>query len=148
MLAIMYISVFICTHISIYTRTYIGTYNKTVRRMHLSSCGCQIGTEVRRNVIMTPLLRQNDVQTSFGRNHGVIITLRVNREKVITLFRGSSRPLICEPVWEVQHDSSNRYTVLLYFVLSGLYPLKRKCHFDEIFNIGCTGSCHRDNFRC
>ena len=26
--------------------------------------------------------------------------------------------------------------------------LKRKCHFDEIFITGCTGSCHFDNFQC
>ena len=26
--------------------------------------------------------------------------------------------------------------------------MKRKCHFDEIFIAGCTGSCHFDNFQC
>ena len=29
------------------------------------------------------------------------------------------------------------------------YSLKRKCsHFDEIFIIGCIGSCQNDNFQC
>ena len=29
------------------------------------------------------------------------------------------------------------------------HALKRKCrHFDEILIIGCTGSCHFDNFQC
>ena len=26
--------------------------------------------------------------------------------------------------------------------------LKWKCHFDEFFITGCTGSCHFDNFQC
>ena len=28
------------------------------------------------------------------------------------------------------------------------HPRKRKCHLDEIFVTGCTGSCHLNNFMC
>ena len=28
------------------------------------------------------------------------------------------------------------------------HPRKRKCHLDEIFVTGCTGSCHLNNFKC
>ena len=42
-----------------------------------------------------------------------------------------------------------RIIVQFIIVLINTTALKRKCHnFDEIFIIGCTGSCHFDNFQC
>ena len=47
------------------------------------------------------------------------------------------------------YDSTKYSVSKVYNLAVSAFTLKRKCrHFDEILIIGCTGSCHFDNFQC
>ena len=49
--------------------------------------------------------------------------------------------------WQSRQPVGGQTT--LHAPLPGKTTLKRKCHnFDEICVIGCTESCHNDNFQC
>ena len=57
----------------------------------------------------------------------------------------------CESIAEYTRETKSVYCsqMPLHLMWLDCYPLKRQCsHFDEIFIIGCTESCHFDNFRC
>ena len=55
-------------------------------------------------------------------------------------------------MWYVLVLNRGRVLAALWILMAwpgALTPaLKRKCHFDEIFITGRTGSCHFDNFQC